>query len=278
LTPIPPFGALRLPPALERALARVQRRSGWWAQQWAQVLRKWVLRFVPLPVDVSVGDVKLRVFLKDNNSEKKFVFMPWRFDRRERERIAAVLPPDGVFVDVGANVGIYSLWAAHHLGPQGRVFSFEPNPGTFERLRFNVEANAAGNPEWPRVELLNLGVSDQAQELELALDPRNLGGASLSATLAKNRTQTVRVQCRPLLDVLSERNVPRVHALKIDVEGYEDVALTGFLQQAPRELLPGLLIVENSPRLWRTDFRGTIEKAGYRLDFETKMNLVYSRG
>lgn len=274
----PPFGALRLAPPLERLVGRAQGRSGWLAQQWAQALRKWVIHAVGLPVDVTVGAIRLRVFLKDNNSEKKFVFMPWRFDPRERERLRQALPADGVFVDIGANVGIYTLWAAHHLAAPGRVLAFEPNPNTFGRLAFNVAANAQGNPRWPRVELLNCGISDREQELELALDPRNLGSASLAPDVARNRSTCVRVRCRPLLDVLTEHEVTRIDALKIDIEGYEDVALGGFLREAPRALLPGLLIVENSPRLWRTDFRATIEQAGYRREFETKMNLVYSRG
>ena len=54
--------------------------------------------------------LQFEFFLRDNNSEKKYLFMPWRFDERERRFLVDSIPADGVFVDIGANVGIYTLY------------------------------------------------------------------------------------------------------------------------------------------------------------------------
>jgi hypothetical protein len=88
--------------------------TNWLGQQFAQMVRKLVMQCGHLPIDVAVGPIRMRCYLRDNLSEKKFVFMPWRFDRLERQLLIKLLPRDGVFVDIGSNVGIYTLTAATH--------------------------------------------------------------------------------------------------------------------------------------------------------------------
>jgi FkbM family methyltransferase len=252
--------------------AQAQPRN-WLGQQFAQVARKLVLAFSRLPIDLAVGPIRMRCYLRDNNSERKFVFMPWRFDRLERELIARELPRDGVFVDIGANVGIYSLCAGTGLDAAGRIAAFEPNPPAFDRLRFNLEATRANSREWPRVDVLPVGISDTEGEFELSLDAGNLGGSSLS--IDHRAGGTVRVRCRPLLAVLGELGIDRVDVLKIDIEGAEDRALLPFLAGAPASLLPRWIVIENSEHLWREDLPGAIRASGYEVAIRTRMNTVY---
>jgi glycerol-3-phosphate acyltransferase PlsX len=70
----------------------------------ALVLRRMVLRTHPSTIDAEVEGLKLRLYPEGNVCERKFLFMPRFFDPDERALIDAELPPDGVFVDVGANV------------------------------------------------------------------------------------------------------------------------------------------------------------------------------
>ena len=104
----------------------------WMGQQLAQIIRKLVMSFADLPIVCSVEDLNFLFYLQDNNSEKKYLFMPWRFDLVERTLLVEAMPDDGIFIDVGANVGIYSLYVARHLGRNGRVLSFEPNQKKFK--------------------------------------------------------------------------------------------------------------------------------------------------
>jgi len=63
----------------------------------------------PQALDTAVGAIRLRCYLHDNVSERKFLFLPWLYDQRERDLIAKQLPENGVFVDIGANAGIHPL-------------------------------------------------------------------------------------------------------------------------------------------------------------------------
>ena len=275
----PPFGALAPSPGWLRLMQLAQNAPrNLLGKQLARAARNLYLWRAPLPVDVTLGDMKLRCQLRDNTCERKFVFTPWRFDPMERAMIAAALPRDGVFVDIGANVGIYSLTAALHLGAEGRVFAFEPFPPAFRRLQFNLGATRAQRTDWPRVHVLDIGISDREESRELRIDAGNLGGGSIATGRFSKAgsTDAVVIRCRPLLRVLDEFAVDRIDVLKIDVEGAEDLALCPFLEQAADERLPQRMIIENSDVLWTLDLRAALARRGYRATTRTRLNTVWS--
>ncbi len=274
------------PPTLLRSLISFAQNCphNWLGQQLAQIVRKLVLWAGPLPIDVTVGPVKMRCYLRDNSAEKKFVFMPWRYDRRERQLLLEALPRNGVFVDIGANVGIYTLVVATHLSSQGRILALEPNPPAFERLCFNLRATRSGRSEWPAIDALRVAVADDTREVYLHLDREDLGCSSIApraAALASKdsaaQAEVVRVSCKPLLALLKERSIPRVDALKIDIEGAEDLALVPYLREAADDALPKTIVIENSEHRWKLDLVGALADRGYAARMRSRMNTVYRR-
>lgn len=243
--------------------------QNWLGQQIAQVIRKVVMQYAALPIQCEVDALRFEFYLRDNNSEKKYLFMPWRFDNAERQQLVTAIPEDGVFVDIGANVGIYSLFVAKHLSNAGRVVSFEPNPSAHQRLARNVALN--DDVLSANISLLPLGVADTEATFELRVDSDNLGGGSLVAETG----EVVQVHCKPLLEVLESMGIEKVNGLKIDIEGAEDAALTPFLTGAPRSMLPDIIVIENSDHLWKTDLSALIRESGYSLKLKTRMNSIY---
>jgi FkbM family methyltransferase len=276
-----PFGVYRPSRGRRRLLELAQRAPrnavGNQLARWARGLYLWK---APLPVDVVVEGIRLRCYLRDNTGERKFVFTPGRFDPMERRALAAGLPTDGVFVDIGANVGIYTLTAALLLGSQGRVLAIEPHVPAARRLRFNIEATRSSQEDWPRIDVLEIGVSDRDESRELRIDDGNLGGGSIVAGEARfsraGSSSSSTIHCRPLLDILAEAGVRRIDALKIDIEGAEDLALRPFLETAPDSLLPRLMIVERSEQLWHGDLAAWLSARGYRVRQRTRLNTLYA--
>ena len=101
-------------------------------------------------------------------------FSPQLYDREEREWITARLPEDGVFLDVGANIGAYTLWAGSRLGPMGRLLAIEADPDNFRILQANIAANSLQCS----VVLENVGVSDAVQTLTFYRNNRGNRGAN----------------------------------------------------------------------------------------------------
>lgn len=68
-----------------------------------------------------------------------------RDDRTAINLITADLHPGDVFVDIGANCGLFTVFAGPKVGPTGKVLAIEPIPEMARRLKFHVAANAFGN-------------------------------------------------------------------------------------------------------------------------------------
>ncbi len=124
---------------------------------------------------------------------------------------------DGVIVDVGANIGIYSILAAK-MYPAARIVSVEPVADTFALLQRNVQLNAV------RTDALQLAIRDVEQQMVMSWDTRNHGSASV---LHPGLEMEI-VQARRLPDVLDDNGVAVVDLLKLDIEGLEYAVLYAF--------------------------------------------------
>lgn len=139
------------------------------------------------------------------------------YEPDETELVKQHVRPGSVAVDAGANVGYYTLLLARLVGPEGKVYAFEPHPANFETLRRNVEANGYRN-----VVLLNKALADRPGTLRLHLGP-DAGSHSLVPTRSR---ASIEVEATSLDAALGPG--ARVDFLKMDVEGAEGRALRGM--------------------------------------------------
>ncbi len=127
--------------------------------------------------------------------------------------------PGDTVIDVGANVGVYTLRLAHLVGPSGRVFAVEPEPGNLALLRANVERNGHTN-----VTVLPVAASDHDGELDLSLSPDNQGDHRVIP--GAGGRASVRVRAARLDGLLADAGP--VSLIKLDVQGAEGLALAGL--------------------------------------------------
>lgn len=244
----------------------------WLGRRGALISRRFALRGWHGPIDAVAENFRLRVHIADNVSERKFLFMPQFVDPVERGFIRKRLQEQGgLFLDIGANAGIYSLTAARALaesGQPGGVICVEPNPTMLARLSTNLALNGFSE----KVQVFPLALSEGPGEIEFTISDTNLGESSL----AGGSGRTIRVPCDSLLNVLNQAGAERVTGMKIDVEGLEDRILIPFLRDAPRSLYPGFIVIENSQQVWAEDLLGEFERSGYHLQQRCKMNAIYA--
>jgi FkbM family methyltransferase len=166
-------------------------------------------------------------------------FIPQLYDRWERTAIQDVLPRNGIFIDVGSNIGAYALWAASLLGETGRVLALEADPDNFALLRSNIVLNDQDGV----VTCVLGGVADSSQTLRFYKNTNgNRGGHSFVGT----GDQFTDIQCKPLLEILETNNVGHVDFMKLDIEGFEEKVLSKFFANTIRTspLRPTYLLVE----------------------------------
>jgi len=166
-----------------------------------------------------------------NWSERITYFLGRYYDLPSQMVLRSLLRPGDRMLDVGANIGMISLLAAHLVGPDGAVDAFEPNPICCDRIREMLQANPI---EWVR--LHPFGLSDGAREAVLTVAGTTSGSGTLSAIPAEQRperTHEHRVQVRKGDDVVGP-DVARLVVVKIDVEGHEVSVLRGLAQTLAR--------------------------------------------
>jgi FkbM family methyltransferase len=140
--------------------------------------------------------------------------------------IQSTLSLGDAFIDVGANIGYFSLLAAKAVGTSGHVVAIEPMPTTFAGLAHHVRINSLDN-----VRLINEAAygpgEPQVVTLYLAAD-HNIGGTSIVPRWDPSESRTARVIARPLESMLSLEECRRARIIKIDVEGVEEEAVRGL--------------------------------------------------
>jgi FkbM family methyltransferase len=179
--------------------------------------------------------------------------------------LAPTLPKGGVFLDVGAHIGYFSLKAALKVGDSGRVVAFEPNPAMIRLLRQNLAASKIGN-----VNVQEIACTDREQMITLyASSTISTAVSSLAQENVKSETSphAVTVRGRPIDEVVRELGLTRMDAIKIDVEGAEVSVLRGARETLKRfapkvilEVAPDLLAgFHNKPE----DVFALLREAGY---------------
>lgn len=137
--------------------------------------------------------------------------------REERAFFESQIRPRMHVAEAGANIGVYTIQLSRLVGPEGRVFAFEPSPQLFACLCENLERAGVKNVE-PR----NLALGSAPGKLSLETDGLNSGDTHISREEKAGATQ---VEVARLDTVLAGK---RVDFFKLDVQGWELEVLRGM--------------------------------------------------
>jgi FkbM family methyltransferase len=260
-----PFGACA-PNLLQRAVIAMAHGSGLKRGAFRPMMSRLVNLFGATPIDTTYQGAPFRLHHQASATERGALFNP-DYNIEELDFLRAHTPAGGVFIDIGANVGTYAMVLAQHVGPRGRVVAIEPHPVTHARLAFNKTASGLET-----ITLVEAAVGDADGELMIETDGDNLGASHISSTGGH------RVPAWTLLSIVTQAGISHIDSLKIDIEGYEDRALTGFFRDAPPSLWPHAVAIEHLERsAWLSDCIDDMVRHGYRIEGTTRSNTLLTR-
>jgi FkbM family methyltransferase len=268
------YGAFAAKGMVQSILKRTRAAGAdWLSRRAAFVLRRLAIaRLGGDPVDTEALGARMRLYPYRNVCEKRILFTPQFFDPAELAALKAKMRPGFVFLDIGANIGGYSLFVAAHAGPTARVLAVEPQPDIYERLVFNLRLNPFSS-----VKAVACAVADKEGELTLFVDPENKGESSLKIMSEVSTNGSIKVPAKRLLTLIEEQGFTHVDAAKLDTEGAEDIILETFFSEAPDKLWPHMLIMERGGDRWHVDMPKLLAFHGYKTVQETKNNVIYAR-
>lgn len=148
--------------------------------------------------------------------------------------ILSQVPAEGGFADIGANVGYFSLLVATQR-PSSRVYSFEPNPPIASLLERSLQLNGLEK----RVSLHQFAIGNEAGVLPFHLHETNTGHSRLAADGAAGDIQVPVIVWDEWWSL--QQPEPRIHCVKMDIEGAELLALGGMKQFLQRQK-PALVV------------------------------------
>lgn len=233
-------------------------------------MRKLLRRKKPV-FDLTHKDLKLRLYPAENQCDLKLTAYGAHPVSEELDRAGTIWQQARTFVDIGANIGLYSLMARRRMSPDARVLSFEPDPRTVRKLRQNLDFNDARN-----VTVIHGAVGAEDGKMTLFnIAEHNVGRNTLVASLAgSSASKGVTVPVRPLLSYLADEGIDQIDVMKIDVEGFESEVLAPFLENAPRSILPKYLMIEIVAQThWARDIITMCHELGYETVYETSEDM-----
>ena len=203
-----------------------------------------------------------RMFVDDMDSMK--LSIEPAFEPLETRFCIAAAKPGGVVVDIGANIGYYTLLFAKHVGPSGRVVAFEPDQDNFRLLSANVSLNAYAN-----VTVVQSAVSDTDEPLELYRNESNhMDHRTYDPGEGWEAVSVPSVR----LDDYFAANSRGIDLIKMDIQGGEPRALAGMTRLLTEN--PAIVLVTE---LWPYGLRGARQDPGEFLRQLSLLGFQFSR-
>ena len=143
------------------------------------------------------------------------------YEEFETDLVKKEIHKGDVVIDIGANIGYYTIMFAKLVGDSGKVIAFEPDPTNYELLKKNIEINGFTN-----VILEQKALSDNPGKMMLSLNNENTAGHHLDFK-NENSINSIEVDVLSLDDYFSYKNI-KINFIKMDVEGAESNVIKGM--------------------------------------------------
>lgn len=214
--------------------------------------------FFHLPAVVSLHNTKMKFICFPTSSFGSLVVYCNLPEYPEMKFFEKILKPDSVFIDVGANVGVYTLLAAEKI-KKGKIYSFEPVSTVVDILYQNVRINHLED----RVTIIDKVVSDHTgQEMFVIQEISEYSHISSDQTLKVKPVPSIKLD-----DFFKLKKISFIDVVKIDVEGAEMKVLKGLEKYLRLGKVRNLIVELNR----RNSFYGT--NSNQIIDYLKKLNF-----
>lgn len=145
------------------------------------------------------------------------------YEKYDTELFKKIVKPGMIVVDIGANIGYYTLMAAKLIGSNGKVYAFEPEPSNYELLIKNIKIN-----NYTNIISIQKAVSNKNGKARLFINKSNLGNSSLIENNVPQKigfTEVETITLDNFFDSVVKNN--KIDFIKMDTQGAEKLVIEG---------------------------------------------------
>ena len=215
-------------------------------------------------------------YYADNQTGTKLYFS--RNETKEINFIKKKIENNSWFIDIGSNIGLYSLNISNLNTKYKKVktFSIEPNPIIYQRLKKNYQLLVLQNKFVKNNFLLkNLAIGDKEGFGKI---DKNVAHANVKIIKKlTNKNNFVKIRISKLSSLLKKYKIENISCIKIDTEGYELKIIKNFFKRYNLKFFPEYLIVEHNNEKNYIRSEKIILKNNYEIIFTTNSNTIYKK-
>lgn len=267
----------------------------------SKVIRKFGVLFIKLAQNLNYNekskksqmikkDIKINLYktifndffwLDEDKYLDKCIIQNGIFEESSTQIIKQLVKKGNVVLDIGANIGYYSVLFSKLVGYTGKVFCFEPTEHYSNVLKMNLEANNIQNTD-----IFKIGLSNKNQELEI-----QIGNSSATLHPIENQVSTKKelIKLTTLDEFIKHHHLQKIDFVKIDIDGHEPLFFEGA-QKTLDKYNPIVLLEVNHPNYIEAgfnawDFYDFLKKNNYiiyceddLIEFKTKEDFLRKCG
>ncbi len=212
---------------------------------------------VDLVVPLQKDGLVIFISTKDIIGWKIYFFGEYETDTNNV--LEKYIKPDDVVIEAGANIGSETLLIARML-KQGRIYAFEPNPYTFERLKINASINELHN-----ISAFDYALGESDTTIQFNIYPKNFCNSGMSSKyMETSNTRKIDVTQKKLDSFLKENNINKVDFIKMDIQGAEMDMIAGAAETIARHK-PTIFTEACEPYNDTKVLFDTLKNAGYNV-------------
>jgi len=246
-------------------------------------IRKQIINFINY--FIGHGNFKNSRFIcKVNNIpfnfyNDKLTGIKFYFGRNEKKEINFIKKNsfnNSVFIDIGANMGLYTqnIASLNSENKKIKIIAIDPNPINIFRLKENLKLLKKRTPKiFSITKIKNCALINENKKMNFNFS----NGLANGFLTNKESKEKIIVECKKLIDIVNEEKLNYITNLKIDIEGSEDLVLIPFFKNCKKKLYPKNIVLEHSShRLWKKNLIRFLKNIGYKKIFMNKSNIILS--
>lgn len=234
---------------------------------------KYCLQSTFLFKNMSIVEIKNKVYYNiivdpQNGFVDKYIFVYKDFEPEIKDIFLKYVKEGFTVLDIGANIGVHTLFFSKVVGDTGRVIAFEPIKRICEQLKKSIAIN-----DFQNIVLNNYALGDKQTNAKINILKENMGGSSIY----NNKDTKFDSEENIMIKVLDNLNLPRIDFIKMDVEGYEWNVIKGAKNLLERDR-PNI-VFEYNPISYDEEEKGSsleflryLKSLGYKLFDVSEIN------